>query len=184
MPPRIKDQEVGLFDLYSNYVAETNQWGIVAECFGCQKDVENKIKGIWERYLEMPNAYYEIVTDDLEKATKKGCKDVKAKKVKSNGKGCDQARVQEAVDIGLNQADKFMEIKGVADWEGQSEENDETESEEAAVAEHVKVLYEDPNNLIITLDEGSDDEPSMEDEDSPSEEESKNNGDYVFIDSE
>ncbi|KAI3784261.1 hypothetical protein L1987_43356 [Smallanthus sonchifolius] len=110
-----------------------------------------------------------------------------SKKVKGKGKGCDQAQVgklQEAVDIGLNQSDKFKEIKGVAVWKGHSEEDDETKGEEAPAAEQVKVLYEDENNLIITLDEGSNDEPSMEDEDSPNEEESKDSGDYVFIDSE
>ncbi|KAI3798037.1 hypothetical protein L1987_33303 [Smallanthus sonchifolius] len=90
----------------------------------------------------MPNTYYEIVTGDLEKATKKGCKDVKAKNVKSKGKGYDQARierVQEAVDIELNQADKFKRIEGVAGWEGHSEKKNETEGEEAAVADQVKV---------------------------------------------
>lgn len=64
IPPIVADHEIDLLELYkmvidmggSDEVTRKEQWGDVAMNYGLPENMKNKFRGIYERYLDLPNA--------------------------------------------------------------------------------------------------------------------------------
>lgn len=177
IPPLVADHEIDLLELYkmildmggSNEITKKNQWEDISLNFGLPDYLKDRFRGIYERYLDLPNAYYRAVIDDPEEADQSGCKDESAKTTYREGRGKDAADdcVQEADREEAGQGIEAW-IKNVAQEVADKAKATKPEKENTSKFEHVRILHDDGNNLIITLDEDS--EP--EDEEDPSEDNS------------